>query len=36
MNRRTRTFPLTVRVDAPVDAIEQSTGEPDAGRACVL
>ena len=27
MNRRTRTFPLTARADAPVDAIEQSTGE---------
>jgi hypothetical protein len=31
MNRRTSTFPLSAHADAPADAIEQTTGEPDAG-----
>jgi hypothetical protein len=36
MDRRISMFPLNAHAEAPADAIEQSTGEPGAERACVV
>jgi len=36
MDRRISTFALNAHAEAPADANEQSTGEPGAGRACVV